>query len=72
MRDFHYELLRHGSVPLHYIKYQVNRYVACKTNDTDCQYSRTTVSAMLSDSNDVSLSDAELDLHEMVNSERYY
>jgi hypothetical protein len=69
IRDFHYELLRYGSVPLHYIKYQLKKYVACKKNDTDCQYSRTAVSIMVSDSNGL---DFESDLHEMSNSDRYY
>ena len=70
IRDFHYELLRHGSVPLHYIKYQVERYVACKKNGTDCEHSRPKTSPASGESS--STLEYEMNLHEMMNFETYF
>ncbi|XP_028411286.1 uncharacterized protein LOC114533865 [Dendronephthya gigantea] len=70
IRDFHYELLRHGSVPLHYIKGQVEKYVNCQKNNEDCQYSKTTLSKLVQKSHDSSRS--EFDMNQMFNVERYY
>lgn len=71
IRDFHYELLRHGSVPLNYIKYQVEKYVACKKNGTACEYVRPRTSPT-SVSDESSALQYELDLHEAMNFERYF
>ena len=72
IREFHYQLLRHGSVPLDYIKYQVKKYVDCFKNKADCKNSQTEASNMVSENNDLDLSDLELDLYEMSNTDRYY
>ena len=71
IRDFHYELLRHGPVPLHYIKYLVEKYVACKKNGTNCEYSRPENSPT-SASDERSTLQYELDSHEAINFERYF
>ena len=72
IREFHYELLRHGSVPLDYIKYQVKKYVDCVKNNADCKNSQTAASNMVSKNSDFDLSDLELYLYEMSNRDRYY
>lgn len=40
LREFHYQVLRHGSVPLSYLEDQIRKYVECKKdmNLSDCKY----------------------------------
>lgn len=70
LRDFHYEVLRHGSVPLHFIKQHVEKYVNCQKNKKDCKYSRTKTSQLAQKSHDFSGSD--FDMNQMVNIEKFY
>ena len=75
MRDFHYELLRHGSVPLHYIKYQVKKYVACEKDkqSADCKYTWSAASVVDGkDSAYSTFSEDAFDFQEFLITERYY
>ena len=69
IRDFHYQVLRHGSVPLHYIKYEIKKYVACKKDNADCQ----NLQASGKTSGDMNVqSNQDFNFQEIVNSDMYY